>query len=163
MSCILIFSIHTIGRHFITFFSHRNGYRSVLDPGIDRAWEQFLDLLRCRRSRDIPVIWYPSENRITHAAADRIAFISMLFQCFDDLFHIIRKCDLHSLISPFCYSVCNFSRYFHSLDVKSTELFSAIPPVSVSEQNYRNVKNKITRIPSTIRYQPKILKSCFLM
>ena len=93
----------------------------------------------------------------------RIAFISMLFQCFDDLFHIIRKCDLHSLISPFCYSVCNFSRYFHSLDVKSTELFSAIPPVSVSEQNYRNVKNKITRIPSTIRYQPKILKSCFLM
>ena len=77
MAAVFIVTIHAVSRHFIAFFVHQYSYGAMLQPGIHCAVKKLFYLLRRCRSRNIPVIWCTSQDRIPHTAADHIGFITV--------------------------------------------------------------------------------------
>ena len=75
MPSILIAAVDAIGGYFIAAVLNQNGYRAVLDAGINRSPEQLLHLLRLGGGRDIPVLRCASQHSVPDAAADGIGFM----------------------------------------------------------------------------------------
>ena len=91
MPPVLVFSINPVSGNFIAFMVDHNSNGAMLDTGINRMRKQFLDLLRKRRSRNIPVLRFSSQHHIADASAHGISFISMRHQAADNMPHMLGK------------------------------------------------------------------------
>ena len=104
MPRILIFSVNSIGRHFVTNPIHQNSDCAMLNTGIHCTMKQHFHLLRSRRSRNIPVIRFAVQYTVADAAANRPCFISGTLQNVDNLFYCFRQYDFdlfRHLSAPF--------------------------------------------------------------
>ena len=91
MSAVLIFPIHTVGRHLIAPSVAHDRHRTVLDSRIDRLSKQSLRLLGFCRGGDVPVVRPAAEQGIPDAAAHRVGLVASLLQGMKNRFYVLWK------------------------------------------------------------------------
>ena len=97
VSGVFIYSVYPVSCNLVPGSVHEYRHGSVLYPGIDGPSEDLLDLRRRRRSRYIPVIRLPPQDRIPDAAAYGIRFITCRFKFPYYIVNILRQVYMHIL------------------------------------------------------------------
>ena len=82
-------AVQTVGGDLVSGLSPHYRDGPVFDPRIDGAPEQSLHRLRQRVRGDVPVLRFPPEKGIPHAAAHGISFISRFRKGIHDQKHVV--------------------------------------------------------------------------
>ena len=94
MPAVFIFPVDSVGSHLKAFSVKKHRDRTMLNTRIESLFKQSLRLLRHGGSRDIPILWRSSQNKITHASAHRISFIPRILQGMNNSIHFFRQPDI---------------------------------------------------------------------
>ena len=112
MTGIGIVAVDPVSRDFAGTAADEYGHGTVFDAGVHGALKDILDLFRTRRSRNVPVVRFPVQDRVAYTAAHDIGFMSVRVQSVQYQFYGRRQFDLHVPMIPFFTVFCKPDRDF---------------------------------------------------